>query len=124
MPESRAEVIFLMSIISLFILIMVIFIIIILFFTKKKQKGFTSDLNAVKENYEKELNKAQLEIQVQTFSEISREIHDNVGQFLAMAKLGISNLNFHVEKNPLKARPRSPAYWTNPGRVLGTCGAQ
>jgi two-component system, NarL family, sensor kinase len=102
MPISRAEVIFILSIISLFIVIMVTFIIIILFFMKKKQKGFTSDLNAVKENYEKELYKAQMEIQEQTFSEISREIHDNVGQLLAMAKLGISGLNFRVENEAIK----------------------
>ena len=94
MPVSRTEIIFIISIISLFILIMVTFIVIILFFIKKKQKGFTSDLNAVKVNYEKELYKAQLEIQEQTFGEISREIHDNVGQVISMAKLGINNINF------------------------------
>jgi len=94
MPISRAEVIFILSIISLFILIMVTFIIIILFFIKKKQKGFTLDLNAVKENYDKELYKAQMEIQEQTFGEISREMHDNVGQLLSVAKLGLNNLDY------------------------------
>jgi two-component system, NarL family, sensor kinase len=102
MPISRAEVIFILSIISLFILIMVTFIIIILFFMKKKQKGFTSDLYAVKENYDKELYKAQLEIQEQTFEEISREIHDNVGQLLAMAKLGLNNLDFGEKEAAIK----------------------
>jgi len=80
--------------ISLFIVIMVTFIVIILFFIKKKQKGFTSDLNAVKENYDKELYKAQMEIQEQTFGEISREIHDNIGQLLSIARLSISSLDF------------------------------
>jgi signal transduction histidine kinase len=65
----------------------------ILFFVQKKQKGFTSDLLAVKANYEKELYKAQLEIQEQTFKEISREIHDNVGQILSLAKLSMSTLD-------------------------------
>ncbi len=102
MPISRAEIIFILSIISLFILIMVTFIIIILFFIKKKQKGFASDLNAVKENYDKELYKAQMEIQEQTFGEISREIHDNVGQLLSVAKLGINNLDYGDKGKSMK----------------------
>jgi two-component system, NarL family, sensor kinase len=72
---------------------MVTFIIRILFFIQKKQRGFTSDLLAVKANYEKELYKAQMEIQEQTFKDISREIHDNVGQVLSLAKLSMSTLD-------------------------------
>jgi signal transduction histidine kinase len=34
-----------------------------------------------------------LEIQEQTFQEISREIHDNVGQILSLAKLGLGTLD-------------------------------
>jgi signal transduction histidine kinase len=78
---------------STFILVMVTFIIRILFFVQKKQRNFTSDLLAVKANYEKELYKAQMEIQEQTFKEISREIHDNVGQILSLAKLSMSTLD-------------------------------
>ena len=94
MPATRTEVIIIMSIISLFILVMVTFVVIILFFIQKKQKGFISDLNTVKLNYEKELYKVQLEIQEQTFQEIAMEIHDNVGQLITLAKFGISALDF------------------------------
>jgi hypothetical protein len=94
MPATRTEVIIIMSIISLFILVMVTFVVIILFFIQKKQKGFLSDLNTVKLNYEKELYKVQLEIQEQTFQEIAMEIHDNVGQLITLAKFGISALDF------------------------------
>jgi len=76
-----------------FILVMISFIIIILFSAKKKQKSFTDDLITVKSNYERELYKTQLEIQEQTFQEISREIHDNVGQILSLAKLGLGTLD-------------------------------
>lgn len=79
--------------VSIFILVMVTFIIRILFFVQKKQKGFTNDLLAVKANYEMELYKAQMEIQEQTFKEISREIHDNVGQILSLAKLSMSTID-------------------------------
>ncbi|HEY4147377.1 MAG TPA: histidine kinase, partial [Chitinophagaceae bacterium] len=79
--------------ITAFILIMVAFIIVILLFLQKKQKDYNSELKAVKFNYDKELYKAQLEIQEQTFQEISREIHDNVGQFLSLAKLSLTTLD-------------------------------
>jgi signal transduction histidine kinase len=72
---------------------MITFIIIILFFVQKKQKKFEQDLFTVRANYEKELYKAQLEIQEQTFQEIAREIHDNVGQILSLAKLGLGTLD-------------------------------
>lgn len=66
-------------------MVIVVFIIMILVLLQRKQKSFHSDLKAVKYFYDKELYKAQLEIQEQTFLEISREIHDNVGQFLSLA---------------------------------------
>jgi two-component system, NarL family, sensor kinase len=78
---------------TLFIIVMVTFIIIILFFIQKKQKGFNHDLLAAKANYDRELFKAQLEIQEQTFQDIAREIHDNVGQILSLAKLGLGTLD-------------------------------
>jgi two-component system NarL family sensor kinase len=93
MPYSKAEAIVLLIFMTIFILVMLTFIIIILFFVQKKQRGFNNDLLEVKANYERELYKAQLEIQEQTFQEIAREIHDNVGQILSLAKLGLGTLD-------------------------------
>jgi two-component system, NarL family, sensor kinase len=92
MQHSGYAIMFLV-LMSIFVLTMVGFIITILFFVQKKQKGFTNDLMTIKANYDKELYKAQLEIQEQTFQDIAREIHDNVGQVLSLAKLGLSTLN-------------------------------
>ncbi len=102
MPATRGEIILIMSIISIFMLVMITFIVTILFFIQKKQKGFASDLNTVKANYEKELYKAQLEIQEQTFQEIAREIHDNVGQLISLAKLGVNALDFDKKEEAAK----------------------
>jgi two-component system, NarL family, sensor kinase len=93
MPVTTTEIILILSLLIIFIVLMVSFIITILFFIQKKQKSFTSDLNTAKENYDKELYKAQSEIQEQTFQEISREIHDNVGQLLSLARLGLGTLD-------------------------------
>jgi signal transduction histidine kinase len=76
----------------IFILVMVTFIIVILFFAQKKQKGFNNELLEAKANYDLELYKVQSEIQEHTSGEISRELHDNVGQNLSLARLGLSTL--------------------------------
>ena len=93
MPNSQSAALVFLIFMSIFILVMISFIIIILFFVQKKQQGFSHDLRAAKANYEKELYKAHLEIQEQTFQEIAREIHDNVGQILSLAKLGLGTLD-------------------------------
>lgn len=92
MYNTTAEVILLIFI-TVFISIMIIFIVKILFFVQKKQKSFQLDLIEAKTNYERELYKAHLEIQEQTSQEIGREIHDDVGQSLSLAKLALSTLD-------------------------------
>lgn len=76
------------------ILLLLFFIINILFFQKKKQQALAIQLEQVRASYERELLKAQLEIQEQTFQYISREIHDNIGQFISLAKLHLNTLNY------------------------------
>lgn len=93
MPNSRTEVLAALCLLTIFILVMVVFVVKVLFFLQKKQRVHTNDLIAVKANYERELYKAQLEIQEQTLQEIAREIHDNVGQILSLAKMGLGTLD-------------------------------
>jgi two-component system, NarL family, sensor kinase len=93
MYSTTSEVILLIFI-TVFISIMITFIVKILFFVQKKQKSFLIHLKEAKTNYERELYKAHLEIQEQTSQEIAREIHDDVGQGLSLAKLGLSTLDF------------------------------
>ncbi|MEO8116645.1 MAG: ATP-binding protein [Bacteroidota bacterium] len=44
----------------------------------------------LKAEYEQTIFKVQLEIQEQTFKNISQEIHDNIGQVLSLAKLNLN----------------------------------
>lgn len=44
----------------------------------------------LKTQYEQTILQAQLEIQEQTFRNISQEIHDNIGQVLSLAKLNLN----------------------------------
>jgi two-component system, NarL family, sensor kinase len=93
MQHSKIEAITSLIVITVFIFVMITFIIKILFFAKIKEEKYTLDLLAVKANYDRELFKAQLEIQEQTSLENAREIHDNVGQTLALAKLRVETLD-------------------------------
>ena len=43
--------------------------------------------------FQQELLKAQLEIQEQTLKNISKEIHDNIGQVLSLAKLNLNTMD-------------------------------
>ncbi|HTS43482.1 MAG TPA: sensor histidine kinase [Puia sp.] len=86
-------VVFLVIVIFLIFLLLG-FIITILFIYQKRQVRFTKELETIRLNYDKELFKTQLEIQEETFQYIAREIHDNVGQFLSLAKLNLNTLSF------------------------------
>jgi len=76
------------------ILLLLVFILLILFLYRKKQMNFSIQLENIKANAERELLKTQLEIQEQTFQYISRDIHDNIGQFISLAKLQLNTLDF------------------------------
>src|SRR3954465_10865734 len=47
----------------------------------------------LKARYERTLFESQLEIQEQTFRNISQEIHDNIGQVLSLAKLNLNTMH-------------------------------
>ena len=51
----------------------------------------------MKINYENSLLQSQIEMQEQTFQNISREIHDNIGQKLTLVKLLLNTLNLSVK---------------------------
>ena len=57
---------------------------------RKKQKEYFYQKEQLEENFRKELLKAQLETQEQTFHSLSQELHDNIGQVLSLAKLNMS----------------------------------
>ena len=76
----------------LLILFLVGFITKIIYRYQQKQNAYYKDLEKLKIAYENDLLQSQLEIQEQTFQNISREIHDNIGQKLTLAKLYLNTL--------------------------------
>jgi len=51
---------------------------------------YQKEIFDMKTEYEQTIFKSQLEIQEQTFKNISQEIHDNIGQVLSLAKLNLN----------------------------------
>lgn len=100
MPSNPNDIIIFIILATILILVLVGFTILILFLYRKKQVAFLQSLAALKLDHEKSLLKTQLEIQEQTFQNISREIHDNIGLSLTLAKL---NLNIIELEKTLKA---------------------
>lgn len=93
MHYSQTEALVFLIVMTFFIIVMVIFIIRILFFVQKKQRQYNNELLDIKAHHDLELYRAQSEIQEQTSLEIARELHDNVGQNLSLAKLSLSTLD-------------------------------
>ncbi|HUS01718.1 MAG TPA: ATP-binding protein [Chitinophagaceae bacterium] len=69
----------------------------------RKSSEYLAALDKIKYENEKNLLSTQIEIQEQTFQNISREIHDNIGQKLSLAKL---HLNTFTETNNAKSNEK------------------
>jgi signal transduction histidine kinase len=74
------------------VLIMGGFIILMLFLHNRKQLKNKKVLENLKSEFDKDLLQVQIEIQENTFMEISREIHDNINLALTVAKLNLNIL--------------------------------
>ena len=91
------EVIVFIIICTLLILLLFTFIAVIVYRYQQKQNAYYKNLEELKAIHENAMLQSQLEIQEQTFQNISREIHDNIGQKLTLAKLHLNTLDFSNE---------------------------
>jgi signal transduction histidine kinase len=69
--------------------------VVIVYSYQHKKNAHQISLNTLKLNHEKNLLKTQIEIQEQTFQNISREIHDNISLSLTLAKLNLNTLDWN-----------------------------
>ncbi len=76
---------------------LIVFITIIIIKSKEKQRINLLNIQELKLNHENDMLRSQLEIQEQTFQNISREIHDNIGQKLTLAKLQLNTIDLSHE---------------------------
>ncbi len=77
----------------LLILGMAVFISMIIYRYQQKQNAYFKDIETLQTLHENTLLQSQVEIQEQTLQTISREIHDNIGQKLTLAKLYLNSFD-------------------------------
>lgn len=86
------EVIFFIIICSSLLILLITFITLLCLRFKKKQKMHGEKMEEIKLEHITELVNSRMEIQEQTLDKVSREIHDNIGQKLTLAKLNLNVL--------------------------------
>ena len=89
------NIVFVIFFITIVFVVLVSFLFILLYRHFKKQILNKQKLIEIKSSHENALLKSQLEIQEQTFQNISREIHDNIGQKLTLAKLLLNTIAYN-----------------------------
>lgn len=87
MSDKLSEVVLILVGSTMIILTLTGVIVTSLVISRKRTFRHNMEIANIKNAYEKELLKAQLEIQAQTFESISRELHDNVGTLLSIAMI-------------------------------------
>jgi two-component system, NarL family, sensor kinase len=95
MSKTSPEFIIIFIILSvLLIMTLVVLLTVIIYRYQQKQNAYFKDIESLKTSHQNALLQSQLEIQEQTFENISREIHDNIGQKLTLAKLHLNTLDY------------------------------
>jgi two-component system, NarL family, sensor kinase len=99
---ERKELIYTVLFGAIIFLLLLSFLIIIWFRYFKKNQKYMSDMSAKELSFQQTLLQTQLEIQEQTFKNISQEIHDNIGQALSLAKLNLNTMPSLTDEKALQ----------------------
>src|SRR5688572_29345570 len=92
MQDQSPEIYFIIVIGAVLALLLVGFIVSILFLYQRRQHRQEQELTRMREEYEREVLRSQLEIQEESFKTIGQELHDNIGQMLSVVKLSLAVL--------------------------------
>ncbi len=80
--------------------LLVAFIILFIGLYQKRYYKHLREKQTLHQHFNQQLLQSQLEMQEQTFNDISQEIHDNVGQVLSLAKVQVNIMTESNEMNP------------------------
>lgn len=105
MPIDRYQEILavIVTVVVLFMTMLCV-LVLIMFNHQRRKFRYAQEKRAMSEAYQKQLLESRLEMQEETFDTISREIHDNVGQLLSLAKvqLNIAGQNVTADRDLLE----------------------
>ena len=92
---DREEIQLLVISLSIVFFTLLIVLFVLLFYFQKKKTQFLIDKMESEIHFQSELIKTRVEIKDQTLTEISKELHDNIGQIISVA---IMQLNMYAQK--------------------------
>lgn len=75
---------------ALLMVLLALVVIIAIVKYQNRQRSHMQEVSDITNQYQREILKAQLEMQEQTFRYISEEIHDNIGQLLTIVRINLS----------------------------------
>lgn len=96
--QAKEEVIFTIIVVVIVLIFLGIMFLVILARNNAKRNRLMFENERIKKEFEKTLLNTRLEIQEQTLSRVSREIHDNIGQTLSLVRLQINTLGDRPEE--------------------------
>jgi two-component system, NarL family, sensor kinase len=102
MFQSDEEIYITIVITTYLMIFLVVIIVISIVKYQNKLKKHIEEVNLLKNLYQQEILKAQLEMQEQTFLTISQEIHDNIGQILSLTRLNISTIKIEDQASTIR----------------------
>lgn len=93
MQDKGDEIVFIILTTTVLLFILAVLIITILYLYQRRQIFYFKKIDSLKQDFEKELLHTQIELHENLLNSFSKEIHDNIGLSLTLAKLNLNTLN-------------------------------
>lgn len=93
MQNRGDEIVLIILTTTVLLFILAVLIITILYLYQRRQMLYFKKIDSLKQDFEKELLHTQIELQENILNSFSREIHDNIGLSLTLAKLNLNTLD-------------------------------
>lgn len=90
--QVNSEFLFIIAITVAMLLVIAFFSIYLFFLFQKRKTRLLQQQQTMKETYEKEILKTQIEIRDQAMNDVGRELHDHISQVMTLIKLNMSRL--------------------------------
>lgn len=87
---ENSEMLFIIAIAVAILLIIAFFSVYLFFLFQKRKIRLLQQQQLMKENFEQEMLKTQIEIRDQTMKDVGRELHDHIGQVLTVIKINMN----------------------------------
>ncbi len=96
---NKQIIIIIIAVIAVLLFLGILFLIMIWAYNNRKQQVEVEKLQ-MKHDFDRQLLQSTLEIQEETFNNISQELHDHVGQLLSLAKVQLNIMEQRAEQPP------------------------